>query len=96
MSTSKFWRVAAAGLIAVLLYLADGLHRSGPSEIPAMISSAQAGDVATISPPAPGASAFIVTPTDDGTSIRIWRVDAGQIGGVNVKDVGTYSSEVRE
>jgi hypothetical protein len=96
MTTSKFWRFVAVGLVAALFYLADGMHRADRPQLPTMISAAQAGDVATIVPSGQYTYSFIVTGSDDGTSIRVWRLDSGSIAGASVKYLGVYSSEGKE
>ncbi len=72
MANSRFWRVIAAGLVAALFYIGYGLNDSGESltHLPSLTTELQAGDVATANS---GGSIKIVTTSDDGRTIRIWK-----------------------
>jgi hypothetical protein len=68
MQDSKFWRFAAALMIAAVLYVGHGLHNGGCEGMPSLVSTAHAGGVAV--------DAFTVGPNGGRMFGRIYTSDA--------------------
>ena len=94
MNESRFWRIAAAGVVAGMFYVGHGLHESqtGDFSLPSLASEARADSGGVAAVPYHQNHSLIVTCSEDGQTIYVWNTSL-YLSNSTVEYVGTFRAK---